>query len=36
MRGDPRGREQLSRLGPEPDGWPTADAADLPPALPRD
>lgn len=32
-------REQvvlLSRLGPEPDAWPTADPADLPPALPRD
>ena len=28
--------EQLSRLGPEPDTWPTADPADLPPALPRD
>ncbi len=28
--------EQLSRLGPEPDAWPTADPADLPPALPRD
>lgn len=28
--------EQLSRLGPEPDAWPTAEPADLPPALPRD
>ena len=28
--------EQLSRLGPEPDVWPTAEPADLPPALPRD
>lgn len=28
--------EQLSRLGPEPEAWPTAEPADLPPALPRD
>jgi len=28
--------EQLSGLGPEPDAWPTAEPADLPPALPRD
>jgi isopentenyl-diphosphate delta-isomerase len=28
--------ELLTRLGPEPDAWPTADPADLPPALPRD
>ncbi|MDV3220258.1 isopentenyl-diphosphate Delta-isomerase [Intrasporangium sp.] len=28
--------EQLHRLGPGPEAWPTADPADLPAALPRD
>ena len=28
--------ELLTRLGSEPDAWPTADPEDLPPALPRD
>jgi isopentenyl-diphosphate delta-isomerase len=26
---------ELAALGPDPDAWPTADPADLPPALPR-